>query len=145
MKKNILSSQIGVGLIETLLIILFVSISIVALIKFQNYLSYSTNTTQQQFDATILANKQIETLRDFQVLNTTAGYTAYADIASGSTNTTVGNTAYTIAWTVTTNADPAYKTLDVTVTWTDRFNASKSVRLVSQVAGVDPASSAALK
>lgn len=141
MKKN----EIGVGLIETLLIILLVSISVVALIKFQHYLTYNTNNAQQQFDATILANQQIETLRDFHVMSTTTGYKAYSEIVSSSGSATVGNTAYTITWTVTTNTSPAYKTIDVTVSWTDRFNTTQSVRLISQVAGVDPASSAGVK
>src|SRR5437870_5346800 len=113
MKNNRFITQAGVGFIETLLILLLVSVSVVALIKFQHVLSYGSHNTQQQFDATIIANKQMETLRDFQVLNTTAGYKAYADIASGSSSTTVGNTAFTTAWTVTTNTDPDYKTIDL--------------------------------
>jgi len=145
MKKHTLTTQTGIGLIETLLIVLFVSIAVVSLLNFQHYLSYSTNNNQQQFDANILAINEIETLRDFQVLPVTAGYTAYASIASGSTNSTVGNTAYSIVWTVTTNASPSYKTIDVTVSWTDRYNNSRSVRLTSQVAGVDPSTSAAIK
>jgi Tfp pilus assembly protein PilV len=145
MNNNRLMAQTGVGFIETLLILLLVSVSVVALIKFQHVLSYGSHNTQQQFDATILANKQMETLCDFQVLNTTTGYKAYADIASGSSNTTVGYTAYSTAWTVTTNTDPDYKTIDLTVTWTDRLNTSQSVRLVTQVAGVDPASSKGIK
>lgn len=137
--------QAGMGLIETLLILLFVSIGIVALVNYQHYLSYSADNAQQQFDATILANKQLETMRDFQVMSTTVGYSAYADIASGTSNVTLGNTAYAVAWTVTTNTSPAYKTINVTVTWTNRFSNSQSVQLSSRVAGVDPAAAVSIK
>lgn len=145
MNISLFPKQTGVGLIETLLIVLFVSVSIIALVNFQHYLSFSSNQAQQQFDATIIANQQLETLRDFQVLNTTAGYKAYADIASGSSTKTVGNTLFNLAWTVTTNTNPNYKTIDITVSWTDRFSTSRSVRLVTQVAGIDPASAATIK
>lgn len=143
--RNLSIKQIGMGLVETLMILLLVSIGIVALMSFQHTLSYNSNTSQQQFDATLLANKQLESLRDFTVLNTTAGYTAYADVATGNSTATVGNTAYTITWTITTNTTPAYKTADVSVSWTNRLGASQSIRLISQIGGIDPSASAAIK
>ncbi len=138
-------NQAGMGLIETLLILLFVTIGVVALVTYQHQLSADTNNARQQFDAVILANKQMETLRDFSVLNTTNGYTAYSDIGSGTSSATVGNTAFSIAWTTVTNTTPNYKTVTVTVSWTDRFGTSRSVQINSQIAGYDPASSAAIK
>src|SRR5688572_35754 len=135
-------SQQGQGLIETLTILLFISVSVVALLQFQHYLSYSTSVTKQQSDAAIVATSQVETLRDFSVLTTQAGYAAYQDIVSGTGNTVVNNTTYTMNWTVTTNTDPDYKTIDVTVSWTDRRNVAQSVRLITQVAGIDPSLSA---
>lgn len=134
-----LRSQKGLGLIETLMIVLFISISIVALFRFQHYLSLSTHHAQQQNDALIIATKQIETLRDFSVVSTTASYFAYQDIATGSSTSTQNGTAYTTSWTITANTNPSYKTLDVTVTWTDRSNVSRSVRLISRVSNLDPA------
>lgn len=143
MKSKLPGYQSGQGLIESLIIVLLVAIGVVGILNFQHYLSFSTNMTQQQTDAIALANSEIETLSDFQVLNTTSGYTAYQDITSGSKNATVGNTAYSLSWTVTTNTNPNYKTINVTVSWTDRFGNSKSVNLVSNVAGVDPGVSSA--
>jgi|GEM_PF-1895713 Tfp pilus assembly protein PilV len=130
--------QQGQGLIESLVIVLLVAIGVVAILNFQHYLSYSTNTTQQQSDAITLANSQIETLSDFQVLKNTSGYTSYEGIVSGSRNATVGNTTFTINWTVTTNTNPNYKTVNVTVSWTDRYSGAQSINLVSDIAGVDP-------
>lgn len=138
MTKITLRHQQGQGLVETLLVILFISISVVTLVSFEHYLSYSTNLTQEQQDANTLAVKEIEILRDFQVLNNQTGYTSYQGIASGSGSATVGNTSYTLTWTVTANTSPTYKTINVTVSWTDRFGGSRSIQLVTDVAGVDP-------
>lgn len=135
-------SQRGIGLLETLLIVIFVSIGIVGIMKYQHNLTYSTNTTQQQANATLVALNKIEQLRDFTTLNTTAGYTAYSDIATGTSTQTVGNTSYSLSWTITSNASPSYKTIDITVSWTDRAGGSQSIRLVTRIAGVDPLNSA---
>lgn len=137
--------QQGQGLIETLMIVLFISISIVALLRFQHYLNYSTSYTQQQITANILATDKIEALRNFQVINTTAGYAAYQDIASGSSSTTIGNATYSLSWTVSANTNPAYKTVNVTVTWTDLQGVSQTLTLTSRIAGIDPSVSALIK
>lgn len=144
MPKRCHHTLCGQGLIEVLITLLIVVVGVLGIIRFQNYLAYNNSLAQQQGDATILAMQKIESLRDYQVLNTTSGYTAYQDIASGSTTSTGATTVYTITWTVTTNVNPTYKKIDVTVSWTDRNNISQSVRLVSQVAGVEPAFSAAI-
>ena len=129
----------GQGLIETLMIILFIGVSALALIGFQRNLTYNALYARQQSTATLVTLKQIETLRNFSVLNTTAGYVAYSGIATGSGSSTVGNTTYNMSWTVTTDATLNYKTIDITTTWTDSKGAASSVRFVTRVAGVDPA------
>jgi Tfp pilus assembly protein PilV len=134
----------GQGLIETLITLLFIGVSIIALTRFQNYLAYSNNVAQQQADATILALKQIETLRNYQVINNTSGYTSYQSIASGAGTSTGINTVYTLTWTITSHTDPTYKTMDVTVAWTDHYNTAQSVSLSSHVASIDPSYSAAI-
>lgn len=139
-----LSSQRGMGLIETLLIVIFVAIGIVGIFKFQHNLSYSSHNTQQQANATLIGLNKLESLRDFQTLNTTSGYTAYSGISSGSSTQTVGNTSYSLSWTVTTNTSPAYKTIDITVSWTNRIGTSQSIRLTTRVASVDPLVSASI-
>lgn len=139
-----LKKQCGIGLIESLLIVLFVAIGIVGIIKFQHVLSYSSNTTQQQADATQIAISQIESLRDFQTLNSTTGYTAYDDIASGTATKTVGNTSFSLSWTVTNTASPAYKTINMVVSWQDRFGSNQTIQLTTIVTAVDPKASASI-
>jgi Tfp pilus assembly protein PilV len=137
-------SSKGQGLIETMVALFFIAFSLVALIRFQGYLAYNNSVTQQQADAVSLATKQIETLRDFHTIVTTTGYTAYNDIASGSSTYSGINTTYTIAWTVTAFTNPTYKRISVTVSWTDRRNQAQSVTLINNVAGVNPSYSAAV-
>jgi Tfp pilus assembly protein PilV len=131
-------SQRGQGLIETLMIVLFVGVSVVALITFQHKLNYSSSFARQQSDATIATLNEIETLRNFSVLSTTSGYVAYSNIASGSGTTTINNTTYTLTWTVTSFTSPTYKTISVTTTWPDYYGTTRTITIVTYVAGVDP-------
>lgn len=142
MPKITLHQQSGQGLIETLVVVLLVAVSVVAFFQFQQYLSYSSDLRNQQGDAILIGTSQIESLRNFSVLNTTTGYTAYQDIVSGSSNVTAGNTTYRLSWAVTTNTAPTYKTINLTVAWTDRYGTTRSISFVTNVAGLDPATPA---
>lgn len=135
----------GQTLIESLMALLFIGISVVALIRFQNYLAYDNSLSQQYGTATMLALSEIESLRDFQVLNTTAGYTAYQDIVSRSSTFSGTTASYTITSTVSAFTNPTYKAIDVTVSWNDRYGTARSVRQITDVAGIEPQLSAAVK
>lgn len=136
--------QKGQTLVETLVTVVFIAMAVLALIGFQNYLAYDNSLAQQRADATQLAEGQIETLKDFHVLNNTSGYTSYQGITSGSRTVTGTTTTFTITWTVTAFTNPTYKNIDVNVTWTDRNGASQSVRLITNVAGIDPSTSSTI-
>lgn len=142
--KRILRHHKGQTIVEALIAFVIIAISAVALIKFQNYLSYTNSLAQQKSEATLLAIKQIETLRDFQVLNNRSGYTSYQGITSGSSTITVNNTSYSITWTITAFTNPTYKLADVTTSWTDRSNILQSVRLTTDISGIDPAYSSSI-
>lgn len=143
-KVRIIPSIKGQTIVEALVTFVIIAIAAVALIKFQNYLLYDNSLAQQKSEATILAVKETETLRDFQVLNNQSGYTSYQSIASGNTTTTVNNTSYTVTWTVTSNSNPTYKVIDVTTSWTDRYNGAQSIRITTDVAGIDPSYSSSV-
>lgn len=136
--------QNGQTLIEVMITVAFIAISAIALIRFQNTLAYDNSYAQQKSEAVILASKQMETLSDFQVLNNTGGYTSYQSIASGTSTVTGVNATYSLSWTVVPHVNPTYKTVDVTVSWTDRYNNSQSVQLSSNIAGIDPANTTAI-
>lgn len=140
MRKN----RSGQTLIEVLVTIVIIGIGVIALLRYQNYLGYSYSLAIQRNDAIRLAEQRIEILRDYNVLPTTSGYTAYDDINSGSSVQTVGNTSFTITWTVSSFTDPTYKILSVSVAWVDRNSLAQNIRLVSRVAAVEPATSATI-
>jgi Tfp pilus assembly protein PilV len=139
-----LKSHSGQGLIESLIAMLIIFGTVVALMSFQATLAYNDDVSAQQTDATILAVNELENLRDFQVLNVQAPYAAYANIASGNTTSTGANATYTITWTVTSFTNPTYKTISVTVTWTDRRSVAHSVNMITNVAGIDPSTSSSV-
>lgn len=136
---NTLKQQ-GQGLIETVIALLIISGGVIALIQFENNLSYGNALSQQQAEATILATSQIEALRNFGVLTTTAGYNSYQAIATGSSTSNGKNTTYTLNWTVTTSSTtPTYKTVDLTVSWNDLRGTAQSIELTTSILGLDPA------
>jgi Tfp pilus assembly protein PilV len=136
--------QYGQGLIEMLIVVVIVASCCMALFKFQMTLRYRDSLALQQSDATILALNKIESLRDFHVLTPQTPYAAYQDIVSGSSSTAGMNTTYTLTWTVTTNASPRYKVINVSVSWTDIRNNSQSVQLTTELAGIQPIFSASI-
>lgn len=133
--------QRGQGLIEVMVTLLIIAGSVVALLRFQNYLGYSNTVANQQGTAYQLAVKQIETLRDYSALT---GANSYANIASGSSTYSGASATYTITWTVTSFTNPTYKTIDVTVSWTDSYGGAQSKRLITKLAQLDPSFSSTI-
>lgn len=142
MKIFKLAKYQGIGLIESLITFVIIAGSVVALVRFQINLAYHDTITQQQNDAILLATNKMETLRDFNVLYNQTSYISYQNIASGTSSTTGTNTTYTTTWTVTAYTNPTYKTLSVITSWTDRLGNTQSIRLFSDVAGIEPSFSA---
>lgn len=134
-----LFKQKGHGLIETIVALLIISGGVITLIQFERRIAYHHNLAQQQSEATILATSRIESQRAFGVINTTPGYTSYQSIATGTSTSNGTNATYTLSWTVTTSTtNPTYKTVNITVTWLDRYSASQSIQLSTIILGLDP-------
>lgn len=132
--------QKGQGLIETVITLLIISGGVVALIQFEHNLTFGNTLSQQQAEAAILATGKIEALRNFGVINNTAGYNSYQSIATGTSTSNGSNATYTLNWTVTTSTTtPTYKTVDLTVSWTDINGGAQSIRLTTNIVGLDPA------
>lgn len=135
---------VGQTLVEALVTVVIVALGVIALVRFQNYLSYDNSVAQQTSQAQIIAQSTIENIRNFQVLNNTSGYTSYASISSGTSSVTGVSATYTVTWTVNTFTNPSYKRITVVVAWTDRRGTAQSVTLISNIAGIEPANSAAV-
>jgi len=142
MRRYFSHTQDGASLVEVLATAVIIALSATALIRFQNYLSYDNMLTRQKGEATVLAQKQLETLMDFEVLTNTTGYTSYQSIATGTTATTLNSTAFTISWAVSSYTFPTYKNVNINVSWTDSRGLAQSVALDSDIAGIEPAFSA---
>lgn len=130
--------QQGISLVEVLISLVVVTVGLVALVQFQSDMMRNRNLMSQQSEAVTLANDKLDELRQYEVLDTTAGKKAYQDIASGSSTVSGTNATYNVVWTVTEVNDPPYKTIQVTVTWTDASNQSQTITLSSIVAKIDP-------
>lgn len=130
--------QRGVGLLEVLIAFAVFAIGIVALIHFQTEMVSNRILSGQQNEALHLANNQIDTLRHYETLETTAGKVAYDDIATGSTVVSGATASYTVSWTVTTNTAPAHKVIVVSVSWTGPSGATQTMRLDTIIGRVSP-------
>lgn len=131
----------GLTLIELIVTLLLLTIGVAALVKFQSYYAYTYDISKQRSEALVVASKQLEVLKTFEVLTTTSGKVAYQDIVSGTSSTSGNNATYTNTWTVTTNTNPDYKVVNIIVSWSDRRGANQQVNLTGIVSGVSPATS----
>jgi len=139
-----MSQQRGQGLVESLITMVIIFGTIVALMSFQSTLAYNDSLTAETADATLLAVNQLEVLRDYQVLNVQNPYTAFVSMTSGTANSTGLDTTYKITWTITNFTLPTYNNAAVTVTWKDRRNISQTITLVTRIAGIDPTNSSTI-
>lgn len=133
--------QFGMTLIEILIALFILSVGVVVLVKFQGDLLRNLSGTEQQVEAISIAENKLDSLRNYSYLTTAEGTPSYEGIVAGSSDSTSNGTTYHLVWTVTTNADPAYKTVTATVTWTDSSNTDRSVVLQTIIGQVNPAKS----
>lgn len=136
-----MDTQRGIGLLELMITLLVFSIGIISLFKFMRQYSYYYDVNKQRAEALVIAKNKMETLRGFEVIATTTGKVAYDDIATGYATASGNNASYTSTWTVTTNTNPDYKTVNEAVMWVDRRGGSQSLTLSTIIAKIDPATS----
>lgn len=123
--------QIGLTLIEVLISITILAAGVVVLVKFQGDLLRNLGVAHQHSTAIALAESRLNQLRN----------QTYANIVAGNASDTLNNVSYSTTWAVVTNTDPDYKTITVTVSWTDQRGTNQSVQLQTIVSNVDPANS----
>lgn len=139
-----MKKQKGVSLIEILIALIILATGVVTLMKLQGDLIRGRGLTGQQSQALMIMQNKIDELRNYQVLTTTTGYTAYDDIVSGSSVVTGDTTNYNLAWTVTDQTNPDRKEVQITATWTDASNATQTLTLDTMIGRVDPTVSGVL-
>ena len=141
----------GVLLIEALVALLVVAFGMVTLMGLQNSLRLSADLARQRGEALRLAQRDMETLRAYSVLEkaqSTADAQDFASIAS--TERTIhadsegANAEYALTRQVSSSDDPKLKSIHTTVSWTDRSGTGQRVTLDSLIFGADPSLGAAL-
>lgn len=131
--------QSGFSLMEVLICILVLSVGLLSLGRFQATLINDESLGKQRLEAVNLAQAKLESLRNFQVINTTTGSFAYQNIVTGSDSVSASSASYTRNWFVSTSTTPAYKTVTVTLSWTDQNGSAQTIKLASVICANDPA------
>jgi type IV pilus modification protein PilV len=134
-KTNCKKSR-GVSLVEALIALLVVAVGVVGLLKFQSNSRLNSDVARQRTEALKLAQNDIEQLR---------AANAAADIQSVNRTVApdVSNATFQVAREVTSSA-AASKTVQVTVSWTDRSGAAQQVVISSLISVQPPALTGAL-
>ena len=126
--------QAGMSVIEIVVTVGVVSLSVLGLGQMINETTGEAAHSKAKAEAMALAERKIETLRDYA---TTTAYAANV-VNSTAAETTVGtNATFSTTWTANTVADPSHKQVSVTVTWADK-NGNQSVVLNSNIAEEEP-------
>lgn len=132
----------GFTLIEILVSLIILSGGLLAVAKFQVFVLQSGNESKQRTEAVLLGQQKLELLRSFVQIAACSACTNYsANITNGNDAVTGRNAVFTRTWTVTTSTNPAYKTVEMKVTWADMHGATQRVVLNSRITNADPASS----
>lgn len=134
----------AVSLVEVLVALVVLALGIAAIVRFQGVALENRGFISQQNEAIQIAEDRIGQLRDYEVLNTTAGKSAYEDIVSGSASVSKASATYAVSWSVSDEASPEHKVVTITVSWTDRQNQSRSIVLSSIIGKINPSGSAAV-
>ena len=129
----------GFTIIESLVVLVILLVGILMLTRLQGSQSHIGSSNRQRTEAVFLAQQTIESLRAFSVVATTSGADAYADIVAGSDSVKGLSATFARSWNVSDQASPAYKVVEVAVTWQDARGKSETVTLTTYVSPADPA------
>ena len=133
----------GFTILESMIALAVILIGILAITQMQTTQISASSSSRQRVEATLLAQQVIEGLRAYATVPTTAGVTAYADIANGSDAVASAGIAYARSWTVETKTAPDHKVVAVTVSWKGTGK-TDTVTLTTIIGATDPAVSGKL-
>lgn len=135
----------GLALVEALVALTVTAVGMVSVLGVQAVLRQNADLAKQRSEAVRLAQEEIERWRSFSTVagplppGSPAGSVSYEQLDSGTRGTVAGtNTDFTVTRRVFTSAEPAYKSLAVTVSWVDRNSNAQAVQLNTALTGVAP-------
>lgn len=139
--------QRGFTLIEALVALLIMAFSMLGLAGLQMVMARNAEMARQRSEATRLAEEKIEEYRAFNSIEAGTGLVAWDSLASSVAPepiTSGSNVTFSRSTTFGGTSADAKRTVQVTVSWTDRTGETKSVTLNSYIAKIDPAYAGAL-
>lgn len=147
--------QRGISLIEAIVAMAIMAVGMLGILGIQATLRGNSDISKQRSEAVRIAQATMETRRAFSVLDTAAGFTAYADIQDAGPSAVAAdagdNASFTLQEVVddfpttgTRDLVAPYKSLLVNVGWRDRSGELQTVRLASLIAANAPEIAAAL-
>ena len=108
----------------------------------QGRLRLDGDVARQRFEATRLAQEDVEPLRGFATTGNAAGMRSFDALSS--TSHTVNGVADQLDRDISAADIPHAKLASVPVSWTDRSGEAQQIDLHSNIAGTDPVLSGAL-
>ena len=134
----------GVSLVEAMVALAVMAFGMLALVGVQATLRMNNDLAKQRSEATLIATREVELMRNYFTLLTVAGQSgSWEQIVSHAAEAyippeSIGNTSYQVARTVNTDTANRQKTFKVEVTWPDRTGITQRVVLDGMVWGVVP-------
>lgn len=133
----------GFSTIEALVAMLILSFGMLALVSMQNTFSLTADAAKQRSEATRLAQQKLDELRAYEQVAAGSGKFSFNANVISSTSATQetltpdSNTTFLRSWIVTPNSTGMYKSVNVSVAWTDR-QGDQSLSLASVISRSDP-------
>ena len=119
----------GFSLIEVLISLLVLSVGVLGLVKLQTYMEVKSESALRSIDALYLAEEKLEHFRT-RSQSAAIGTILYSAIVNSTESLSMAGS--TVTRVVTVNDDTPVagtKKVNVTVSWTDRWNNNQSVAL----------------
>lgn len=148
--------EAGIGIIEVMIALIIVAVGLIGLSRFNIKLLQDSTISKERSEAVSLAEQKLEELRNIDRLPGSSD--TYTDITDATE--TVGPagsgadvevdgllTTYTRSWSVTESADGGIKSVDVSMTWSDRsgeVSNNTSISIADAVSDTNPAKSGSL-
>jgi Tfp pilus assembly protein PilV len=140
----------GFSLLEAMIAMAIGGFGLMAVARLQLGLQAESDLAKQLGEASFIGQRRLEELRAFERIpvadaaQLAAGSWGYGNIASGSQTVDGANASYAVDWLISQPPDTAdYKTIGLTVQWTDRQGRAQQAAFSTVIAAVDP--SAALR
>lgn len=138
--------QRGVSLVEAMVSLAVMGLGMLGYLGTQGAMRQGADLARQRSEATRIAQERMDNLRRFTVVQPVAGQADYAAVQSQAAEQlqAQSNTVYSVQQAVLESADPAMKTLTVTVTWDDRAGHAQQAELSSVISATPTALSGLL-